>query len=63
MCFLIKKDDDDKKIVFYDRFFVSNCNFTTEHVKNFRFFQIFFSNSRFPGKVATLILDSIYNKY
>ena len=58
--FLIKKIYDDDKIFYlYDRFFESNRNFTTEHVKiikipgfsgflvifvqNFRFFQIFFA--------------------
>ena len=34
MCFLIKKIfDDDKKILFILQVFVSNRNFTTEHVK------------------------------
>ena len=47
-----------KKIYLYDRFFVSNQNFTTEHVKivknsrffvqNSRFFNVFFKNSQIP---------------
>ena len=45
--------DDDKIFYLYDRFFVSNRNFTTEHVKivkNSKFFPGFWpklSNSRF----------------
>ena len=30
--FLIKKFDDEKKSHLYDRFFVSNRNFTTENI-------------------------------
>ena len=48
MCFLInKKIVDDKKSYLYDKFFVSNQNFTTEKVKvdkNSRFLQVFWSN-------------------
>ena len=33
MCFLIKKFYDDKKKYLYDRLFVLNRNFTTEHNK------------------------------
>ena len=51
MCFLIKKclNVDKKKSYLFDRLFVSDRNLTTEHVKNSRFFQIFFnfSNPRF----------------
>ena len=65
MCFLIKKIfDDDKKYYLYDRFFVSNRNFTTENVKiflnswffhqNSRFFSKYLKFQVFPGKVATL---------
>ena len=47
MCILtIKIFDDDKKSYLYDRFFVSNLNYCTEHLKideNSRFFQIFCS--------------------
>ena len=42
---LLKKlIDDEKTFYFFDRFFVSNQNFTTEHVKiikNYRFFLCF----------------------
>ena len=45
MCFLINKNfDGNKKNYIYDRFIVSNRNFTTEQVeivKNSRFFQVF----------------------
>ena len=45
MCFLIiKKNYDEKKCYLYHIFFVSNRNFTTEHVKI----------PGFPGKVAKL---------
>ena len=69
MCFLIKNFKDDKIPDLYDRFFVSNWNLTTEHikiVKNSRFFSNFSNSSfflpklfnstflRFTGKVATL---------
>ena len=37
-----------KKIHFYDRFFVSNQNFTTEHVKLIKF-QVFFNIAQIPG--------------
>ena len=51
MCFLIKKFfDDEEKILFIDRFLVSNRNFTTENVKiikNSRLFLPKVSNSRF----------------
>ena len=41
-----------KKIYSYDRIFVSNQNFSAEHVKNVknsRFFQVFFKISQIPG--------------
>ena len=53
MCFLLKiRFNDDKKPYLYDRYFVSNRSFTTEHVLtviNSRFFQIFFKFSQNPG--------------
>ena len=53
MCFVIKKKFDvTKKIYIKDRFFVSNQNFTTEHVKvaqNSRFFSKFLKFQVFPG--------------
>ena len=61
-----------KKSYLYDRFFVSNQNVTTEHVKNVQNSRFFGENSRFsrffskflqfqvfPGKVATLIVPKI----
>ena len=42
--FLIKKFDDEKNVCLHDGFFMSNRNFTAEHVeivKNSRFFQFF----------------------
>ena len=65
MCFLLKKFLKlTKKLYLYDRFFMSNRIFTTEHVeivKKHRFFQVFLVSqvpgfSMFPGKVATLLL-------
>ena len=41
-----------KKNYFYDRFFESNRNFTTEHVKIVKTPGF----SRIPGKVATLMI-------
>ena len=49
MWFKKKIFDDNKKIYLYDRFFVSNQNFSTKHVKivkNSRFFQAFFKISQ-----------------
>ena len=36
-----KKIDDDEKILFYDYFFMTNRNFTTEHVKIAKNFKSF----------------------
>ena len=47
MFFNKKIFDDDKSFYLYDRFFESNQNFTTVHVKIDKF-QVF------PGKVTTL---------
>ena len=57
--FIKKNSDDDKKSYLFDRFFVSNQNFTTENVKVIknsrffdqisRFFQVFFKISQIPG--------------
>ena len=53
MCFLLKFFfDDDKKNYLYDRFFKSNRNFTTVHiktVKNSRYFQVFYKTFKIPG--------------
>ena len=41
-----------KKTYLYDRFFVSDKNFITEHfkiVQNSRFFQVFFKTYQIPG--------------
>ena len=45
-----------KESYLYDRFFVSNRNFTTEHAKNIQTLGF----SRFPGKVATLYVKKSY---
>jgi len=51
MCFIIENFLTITKVFYlYDRFFVSNRNFTTEHVKIIKIPGF----SRFPGKVATL---------
>ena len=44
--------DDDKKFYSNDRFFVSNRNFNTEHVKIVK-------NSGFSGFLPTLLYASI----
>ena len=56
MFFIKKNSDDDKKSYLFDRFFVSNQNFTTENVKVIKdSFSKFLKFQVFPGKVATLI--------
>ena len=53
-----KNFNDDKKFYFYDRFFVSNQNFTTKHVldvQKSRFLFKILGFSKFPGKMATLV--------
>ena len=47
--------DDEKKFYLYDRFFQTNRNFTTEHVKIMKipgFSKIFFKISQIPGFYA-----------
>ena len=50
MCLKKKKIDDDKNLLLYGRFFDSNQNFTTKHVKIVQIPGF----SRTSGKVATL---------
>ena len=64
MCFIIKlKFEDYIKSYLYDRFFVSNLNFTTEHVKivkNSRFFQVKWqpsNNFKFKKRVKVQIVE------
>ena len=52
MYFLTKKiNDDDKKYYINDRFFVSNWNFTIEHIKIVKSFQGFSRLKKFKLKV------------
>ena len=64
--FLIKNFLKTKTFYFYDRFFVSNQNFTAEYVKIVKIpgFSGIFLNSRFSSFLATLLLSlHLYNKY
>ena len=58
MCFFYKeKSDYDKNFHLYDRFFVTNQNFTTKHVKIGKipdFLVIFIQNSRFFFKISPI---------
>ena len=72
MFFIKKFFDDDQKL--YVRFFVTNGNFITKHVKTVKISRFFdqnsrlfqnFSNSRFPGKKrqSCFELTSVFEKY